>query len=244
MKAKTHKAATVGRAWRRVADEQRWVDATTNRFKSEFVLGLVCLAPLLALSICLGARFIIRRVARRKNKEHVAAPIMLGVWVLGFPPLVVGAWALLIYLTTHNGIDTTASEANRYLHAFQLPPNASDVDFRHSEFMPIPDRADFLINENDFLAWAAVNQWNVCRFTYDGEEVHWQEHAGVLPAHAPTDWITVVPIQSVMEQNVRRIDVQEGYYFDTYDHDKFDDSGMTVVYDLINSRAYIHDTSR
>lgn len=140
---------------------------------------------------------------------------------------------------TSSGKGVTADVANASLMTFKVPLGATDVNFRHEYFSGLIDQADFNVDEKLFHEWSKQNGWAPTRFSMRDDGIHWD----VAGDSQLPDQVFVTPVALENESRSDDLDVLNGYYFDDYEKDVFDDSGLTVVYDMDRGRAYIQRTT-
>jgi hypothetical protein len=203
---------------------------------------IIFVAPLLGFTASLAVWVVHRCWSRLRRQPHKSSRFVIVLAVMAFPLVCSGIFVWLPWVTIKSGVDVSADVANKHLVTFKVPSDATHVDFRNAVFSGLVDVADFAIDEKRFLAWASSNGWKVHRFSYDGAGLQWQESVENLPKYASGNAGRVVPVQSILNRTYDWTEIRNGYYFDDYRERRSHDCGLTVMYDLDHSRAYVQQT--
>lgn len=145
-----------------------------------------------------------------------------GAILFAFPLLVIAVAFYLPPAMRREASGATSEQANRNLRFLDLPQAASNVTYRHDMYAGLTEAAEFTIEEQGFLDWAAENQWQPIPF--DVGEPLGRFSAG---------WFTSVFHEGEPPPIIR------GYRWDDYERDTTDDNGTAVLYDLESKRCYV-----
>jgi hypothetical protein len=201
--------------------------------------SLLFFAPFLAFLGSFAIYHLVRLAARRCGAAQFAKTIGFAAAAIAFIPATFLFLEQLPAATTYSGRGASAAEANSRLGMFKVPATASNVDYRHSFFSGLTDAADFDLDLAEFHQWMADNQRKPLAFATTANRVEWSDGK---PQRISLP-ITVTPVAVLIDRRGGDMQVDNGYYFDDYDRDRFDDSGLTIVYDSDKQRVYMGRTT-
>ena len=203
-----------------------------------FIACFLFLSGLTACAVGIVTHF----VARRFNKRRGYTLGFLITFFVMITVLFYNAQSILESYTV-SGFGVSAEEANKHLFAFKLPPEATDVNYYHNPFLGTDNVADFKIDEESFLIWAAKNGWKMKQFgnkerISDEKPLSGDEQGAVYSSGYP-----VHPVRSYVDEDFdKAVEIHNGYYCCTIP--PHSDMGETICYDLDTSRAYIESCNR
>jgi len=217
--------------------------------------GVVLLVPFTFVLALVTTVLIWRPIASRMRAAGhsllaVILPLAIGVGLLAL----LGYGVLWLYRSRY-GFGLSSEAANEAGVTLQIPKGAHDVNYRVGFAGGTFAVIDFQITESDFLLWMQAQGWTPSRFVLNDEgDTVWADPGPPFPDYLglgraagvgsrPPLHVTVIPVKSWRNGTHEEIEVKNGYYFDNYEVDVFDDSGDTVVYNMETGRAYVRRTS-
>ena len=205
-----------------------------------FLLSLFLVSALAAFLAYLVVSHLTRRSANSRAYSVSGASLTFVVLVA----ILTANFSNIMGRFTRFGSGVSVEEANKHLFAFKLPPEATDVDYFCNPCLG-NNVADFKIDEESFLAWAAENGWEMERFVTE-ERVANQESKPDLPEDASLYTLESFPRTAyvtrsfVDPQSEGMVEICNGYFCSTYPPDS--DAGEEIYYDIDSLRAYIHSS--
>ena len=163
-------------------------------------------------------------------------------------------------ISTSYAFGVTAQEANKNCYP-KLPLEATDINYFNSSGAYLR-WYDCKMSEAVFLVWTKQQNWKPVRFITNGKgETRWADEKPPFPKFGAlgTSYFndgqrsimlpfTVEAFSAKLYTQYWRnnysgppyqIRVKNGYYFDDYDTEKFDDVGSTVIYDTDTGHLYL-----
>lgn len=209
-----------------------------HQYPLQIMSGLIIIAPLLALIVCFVASELVQFTVQRCWRGAPAKSLASLSALIVFPVVAAVLFQWLPAATTHSGLGVSAQAANEYLMTFDVPPQATNVDYRHSFFDGLTDAADFDISEAEFLKWMADSDRQPHHFSTVAYQIRWDDGKTL-------DRPSAIHVHQVAAQfkHQGEIEIEQGYYFDDYAARGSVDNGLTVVYDPQKKRAYIWRTT-
>lgn len=197
--------------------------------------SLLFVAPSAGLLVALAVLFLWRLLTSRDSGNRWANTFVSPTLFAIFSVVSLSTFAWLPGLVTRSGLGVLPAVANRHLSSFQVPTEASDVNFRHAIFNAEIDVADFEISKTDFLAWAARNHWKLETI---GGSAGPDRNALLHPAR-------VAPVAPRLDGRYEVHEVREGYVMDESmsPGNNQSDSRLAVLYDRQEGRAYVSRTT-
>ncbi|MEW6025794.1 MAG: hypothetical protein AB1599_00665 [Planctomycetota bacterium] len=231
--------------------------------------GIIIIALLLTCAVCLllvAIPAVIMFVKIKKLSNWIRIPIIITACIISicsFPFILFGLTSWLGQMTTSYAFNVTVQEANKKCYP-DMPLEAIDVNYFTSAG-GLNLLYDCQVTEQVFLSWMEKRGWKPVRFiTKENNKTVWADEKLPFPKFRGLGISSVDngprytwPPFSVKVYSTKlyaqywqnnysgtkyEITIKNGYYFDDYDTEAFDDSGFTVVYDIDAGRLYLCST--
>lgn len=151
-------------------------------------------------------------------KKNVLRISLIITALLLFFPIMLALLPLMAKAVTQYRYDILP-ESVPTLHA---PPGAKQVSYRFSPSLGTALVVEFNVSEPEFLAWMKALGWTPTPIEQEEQ---------------------VMRLSSYANNTQDSLKVTNGYRFDNYHKDKFDDSGTTVIYDRETGMAFVRRTN-
>lgn len=122
--------------------------------------GAIGITAVVSVGACLAVWLLSVKLSRRAHAPRLYL-LATAVAVVLLPVVCVATWHLLFWITTSEEHGVSPERANRAFAPIAIPASAADVNYRSSVFEALTYRADFAIDEQNFLDWAESQGWRV-----------------------------------------------------------------------------------